>query len=240
MRLAALQTAFDGEDGVYEALLAAVDPRRPPSTNGISPHLHGPVRRPARGRSRAAAGAPAPLPGHWHQALVREDWFNGHLRTQGLGGYYGLWAFEAAAVAQRTGWTAARWRTGSCRRHPESTAADGLTRHHAGRELGGRIALVGRHIRLPALRDFAWPDQQDDAMAGDLDGGAIFPCCSSCSSAPAQAAAWPIYGAGEGCPCVLAAPMPLKQASWQVSIHADGPDARRRRHRHRAAPSAPC
>ena len=34
--------------------------------------------------------------------------------------------------------------------------------------------------------------------------------------AGAQAAAWPIYGAGEGCPCVLAAPMPQAQASWQA------------------------
>ena len=34
--------------------------------------------------------------------------------------------------------------------------------------------------------------------------------------AGAQAAAWPIYGAGEGCPCVLAAPMAQAQASWQA------------------------
>ena len=39
----------------------------------------------------------------WHTALVREDWFNGHLRAQGLGGYYGLWAFEAAAAAKHLG-----------------------------------------------------------------------------------------------------------------------------------------
>ncbi|ATD61753.1 MAG: DUF6630 family protein [Janthinobacterium svalbardensis] len=31
-----------------------------------------------------------------------------------------------------------------------------------------------------------------------------------------QAAAWPIYGDGEDCPCVLAAPMVQAQASWQA------------------------
>ena len=31
-----------------------------------------------------------------------------------------------------------------------------------------------------------------------------------------QAAAWPIYGDGEDCPCVLAAPMAQAQASWQA------------------------
>ncbi|WP_215404498.1 WG repeat-containing protein [Janthinobacterium sp. JC611] len=34
--------------------------------------------------------------------------------------------------------------------------------------------------------------------------------------AEAQAVAWPIYGAGEDCPCVLAAPMAQAQASWQA------------------------
>lgn len=34
--------------------------------------------------------------------------------------------------------------------------------------------------------------------------------------ADAQAAAWPIYGDGEDCPCVLAAPMAQAQASWQA------------------------
>ncbi|MEG1327669.1 MAG: hypothetical protein RSD99_22410, partial [Janthinobacterium sp.] len=31
-----------------------------------------------------------------------------------------------------------------------------------------------------------------------------------------QAVAWPIYGDGEDCPCVLAAPMAQAQASWQA------------------------
>ena len=31
-----------------------------------------------------------------------------------------------------------------------------------------------------------------------------------------QAAAWPIYGDGEDCPCVLVAPMAQAQASWQA------------------------
>ncbi|NBV15049.1 PoNe immunity protein domain-containing protein [Janthinobacterium sp.] len=104
MRLAALQTAFDGEDGVYEALLAAVYPRRPavdewyfaaPYTalyDGL--HADDPAQQLAHLRHYLAT---------WHPALVQEDWFNGHLRTQGPGGYYGLWAFEAAAVAQRLG-----------------------------------------------------------------------------------------------------------------------------------------
>ena len=34
--------------------------------------------------------------------------------------------------------------------------------------------------------------------------------------ADAQAVAWPIYGDGEDCPCVLAAPMARAQASWQA------------------------
>ena len=34
--------------------------------------------------------------------------------------------------------------------------------------------------------------------------------------AGAQAVAWPIYGNGEDCPCVLAAPMAQAQASWQA------------------------
>jgi hypothetical protein len=34
--------------------------------------------------------------------------------------------------------------------------------------------------------------------------------------ADAQAVAWPIYGDGEDCPCVLAAPMAQAQASWQA------------------------
>lgn len=34
--------------------------------------------------------------------------------------------------------------------------------------------------------------------------------------AGAQATAWPIYGDGEDCPCVLAAPMVQAQASWQA------------------------
>ncbi|QKY09574.1 DUF6630 family protein [Janthinobacterium lividum] len=34
--------------------------------------------------------------------------------------------------------------------------------------------------------------------------------------AGAQAIAWPIYGDGEDCPCVLAAPMVQAQASWQA------------------------
>jgi len=104
MRLAALQTAFDGEDGVYEALLSFIDPRRPAVDEWYFAepyaalydclHADDPVQRLAHLRHYLA---------NWHPALVREDWFNGHLRAQGLGGYYGLWAFEAAAVAKRLG-----------------------------------------------------------------------------------------------------------------------------------------
>lgn len=36
------------------------------------------------------------------------------------------------------------------------------------------------------------------------------------AGAGTQAAAWPIYGDGEDCPCVLAAPMAQAQASWQA------------------------
>ncbi|WP_317204810.1 PoNe immunity protein domain-containing protein [Janthinobacterium sp.] len=35
----------------------------------------------------------------WHPALVSGTWYNGHLRANGPGGYFGLWAFEAAALA---------------------------------------------------------------------------------------------------------------------------------------------
>ena len=103
-RLAALQTPFDGEDGVYEALLSAADPRRPAvdewyfaepySSLYDCLHADDPAQQLAHLRHYLAS---------WHPALVQEDWFNGHLRTQGLGGYYGLWAFEAAAAAQRLG-----------------------------------------------------------------------------------------------------------------------------------------
>ncbi|KHA77580.1 hypothetical protein NC77_17410 [Janthinobacterium lividum] len=42
--------------------------------------------------------------------------------------------------------------------------------------------------------------------------------------AGAQATAWPIYGDGEDCPCVLAAPMVQAQASWQaLSVLMDRP-----------------
>ena len=42
--------------------------------------------------------------------------------------------------------------------------------------------------------------------------------------AGAQAVAWPIYGDGEDCPCVLAAPMAQAQASWQaLSSQMDKP-----------------
>ncbi|MCX7290337.1 PoNe immunity protein domain-containing protein [Janthinobacterium sp.] len=103
-RLAALQTAFDGEDGVYEALLSAVDPQRSavdewyftePYTALYDCLDEGEPAQQREHLQRYLAG--------WHTALVREDWFNGHLRAQGLGGYYGLWAFEAAAVAKRLG-----------------------------------------------------------------------------------------------------------------------------------------
>lgn len=103
-RLAALQTAFDGEDGVYEALLSAIDPQRPAVDEWYFAEPYTALydcldeEEPAQQLEhlqRYLAG--------WHTALVREDWFNGHLRAQGLGGYYGLWAFEAAAVAKRLG-----------------------------------------------------------------------------------------------------------------------------------------
>ena len=103
-RLAALQTAFDGEDGVVEALLATIDPQRPAVDEWYFAEPYSalfecldtddPAQQLEHLRHYLAT---------WHGALVREDWFNGHLRAQGLGGYYGLWAFEAAAVAQRLG-----------------------------------------------------------------------------------------------------------------------------------------
>ena len=104
MRLAVLQTAFDGEDGVYEALLSAVDPQRPAVDEWYfaEPYTalydcldeEDPAQQLEHLRHYLAS---------WHGALVHEDWFNGHLRAQGLGGYYGLWAFEAAAVAKQLG-----------------------------------------------------------------------------------------------------------------------------------------
>ncbi|APA68160.1 PoNe immunity protein domain-containing protein [Janthinobacterium sp. 1_2014MBL_MicDiv] len=103
-RLAALQTAFDGEDGVYEALLSAIDPRRPAVEEWYFAEPYS-----ALYDCLHADDATLQLEylqdylASWHGALVQEDWFNGHLRAQGLGGYYGLWAFEAAAVAQRLG-----------------------------------------------------------------------------------------------------------------------------------------
>ena len=103
-RLAALQTAFDGEDGVYEALLATVDAQRPAVDEWYFAEPYTALF------DCLDADDPAQQAGHlrhylagWHGALVREDWFNGHLRAQGLGGYYGLWAFEAAAVARHLG-----------------------------------------------------------------------------------------------------------------------------------------
>ena len=103
-RLAALQTAFDGEDGVYEALLAAIDPQRPAVEvwyfaepySALFECLDTDDRAQQLKHLRHYLAS-------WHGALVREDWFNGHLRAQGLGGYYGLWAFEAAAVAKHLG-----------------------------------------------------------------------------------------------------------------------------------------
>ena len=103
-RLAALQTAFDGEDGVYEALLAAIDPQRPAVDewyfaepySALFECLDTDDRAQQREHLRHYLAS-------WHGALVREDWFNGHLRAHGLGGYYGLWAFEAAAVAKHLG-----------------------------------------------------------------------------------------------------------------------------------------
>ncbi|NHQ93381.1 PoNe immunity protein domain-containing protein [Janthinobacterium lividum] len=103
-RLAALQTAFDGEDGVYEALLSAIDPQRPAVDEWYFAEPYtalydcldadDPAQQLEHLRNYLAS---------WHGALVHEDWFNGHLRAQGLGGYYGLWAFEAAAAAKQLG-----------------------------------------------------------------------------------------------------------------------------------------
>ena len=103
-RLAALQTAFDGEDGVYEALLSAVDPQRPAVDEWYFAEPYSALYEclDADDRAQQLEHLRHYLAG-WHAALVREDWFSGHLRAQGLGGYYGLWAFEAAAVAQRLG-----------------------------------------------------------------------------------------------------------------------------------------
>lgn len=104
MRLTALQTAFDGEDGVYEALLSAIDPQRPAVDEWYFAEPYTALY------DCLDADDPAQQLEHlrhylasWHGALVHEDWFNGHLRAQGLGGYYGLWGFEAAAAAKQLG-----------------------------------------------------------------------------------------------------------------------------------------
>ena len=103
-RLAALQTAFDGEDSVYEALLSTIDPQRPAVDEWYFAEPYS-----ALFECLDADDAAQQLEhlrhylASWHGALVREDWFNGHLRAQGLGGYYGLWAFEAAAAAKHLG-----------------------------------------------------------------------------------------------------------------------------------------
>ncbi|MCC7705134.1 DUF1911 domain-containing protein [Janthinobacterium sp. GW460P] len=104
MRLAALQTAFDGEDGVYEALLSTIDPQRPAVDEWYFAEPYSALYEclDADDRAQQQEHLRHYLAG-WHGALVREDWFNGHLRAQGLGGYYGLWAFEAAAVAEHLG-----------------------------------------------------------------------------------------------------------------------------------------
>ena len=103
-RLATLQTAFDGEDGVYEALLSTIDPQRPAVDEWYFAEPYSALF------DCMDADEPAQQLEHlrqylasWHGALVQEDWFNGHLRAHGLGGYYGLWAFEAAAVARHLG-----------------------------------------------------------------------------------------------------------------------------------------
>lgn len=103
-RLAALQTAFNGEDGVYEALLSAIDPQRPAVDEWYfaEPYTALYDCLQADDRAQQLEHLRQYLAG-WHAALVQEDWFNGHLRAQGLGGYYGLWAFEAAAAAKQLG-----------------------------------------------------------------------------------------------------------------------------------------
>lgn len=103
-RLAALQTAFDGEDGVYEALLSAVDPQRPAVDEWYFAEPYSALYECLDAEDPALQlEYLQDYLASWHGALVQQDWYNGHLRAQGLGGYYGLWAFEAAAVAQRLG-----------------------------------------------------------------------------------------------------------------------------------------
>ena len=103
-RLAALQTAFDGEDGVYEALLSTIDPQRPAVDEWYFAEPYSALFEclDADDTAQQLEHLRHYL-ASWHGALVHEDWFNGHLRAQGLGGYYGLWAFEAAAVAKQLG-----------------------------------------------------------------------------------------------------------------------------------------
>ena len=103
-RLAALQTAFDGEDGVYEALLSTIDPQRPAVDEWYFAEPYSALFECLDTDDRAQQLEHLrQYLASWHTALVREDWFNGHLRAHGLGGYYGLWAFEAAAVARHLG-----------------------------------------------------------------------------------------------------------------------------------------
>ena len=103
-RLAALQTAFDGEDGVYEALLSTIDPQRPAVDEWYFAEPYSALFECLDTDDRAQQLEHLrQYLASWHTALVREDWFNGHLRAHGLGGYYGLWAFEAAAVAKQLG-----------------------------------------------------------------------------------------------------------------------------------------
>ncbi|MDC8758503.1 PoNe immunity protein domain-containing protein [Janthinobacterium fluminis] len=100
-RIAAMQDhEYRGEDALFEALLKFSLPDRDDDIDEWYhdipyTHLVDCLDEEAPGR----ADCIKQFLQAWHPELVSYTWYNGHLRSNGLGGYSGLWAFEAAALA---------------------------------------------------------------------------------------------------------------------------------------------
>jgi len=95
------ESAYDGEDAVYEELVGHVLPDRPYLENWYhkQPYLHllnaTDKTEPADKTSELIAYCEA-----WYPAMADAPWHDGHKRIQGTeGDYFGYWAFEAGAIA---------------------------------------------------------------------------------------------------------------------------------------------